>query len=134
MSLPPPTPLRDSLHVMCISANRYDNAKYSKFHSRVKLSYFAIRAVPPLTLPPKPPHTFPFQQCFHHRNCRLLQRHFRDISLPVLSRKYPCGGWQLRWRPYWTRIMRSFPQIIIHFQYVPAIVQDLSFHRQVNAE
>ena len=36
----------------------------------------------------------------HHHNCRLLQRYFRDISLPVFSRKYSCGGCQLRWRPY----------------------------------
>ena len=41
-------------------------------------------------------------------NCRLLQRYFRAISLPVLSRKYPCRGWQLRWRPCWTRVVRSF--------------------------
>ena len=44
--------------------------------------------------------------------CCLLQRYFRDISLPMSSRKYPCRGWQLRWRRCWTRIMRSFPGLM----------------------
>ena len=44
---------------------------------------------------------------------RLLQRYFRDITLPVWSRKYPCRGWQLCRRPWWTRIMRSFQIMFI---------------------
>ena len=63
-----------------------------------------------LHVPLSPPS--PSTNSSHH--CRLLQRYFRDISLPVLSRKYPCGGWQLRWRPYWARIMRSFRLVFMY--------------------
>ena len=47
-------------------------------------------------------------------NCCLLQRYFRDISLPMSSRKYPCRGWQLRWRPCWTRSMCFF-QLLLYW-------------------
>ena len=70
----------------------------------------AVLSMFPPTHHPVPGLTYFLTCTGSHFNCRLLQRYFRDISLAMSSRKYPCRGWQLRWRPCWTWIMRSLPR------------------------
>jgi len=36
-----------------------------------------------------------------------------STSLLLSSRKKPCRGWLLRWRPCWTRVMRSLHPFLI---------------------